>query len=78
MVRDSKIEKIVADNAFRTGERFQLVQPLAVHGGTMPKEVLSVEAGPWNERGRRSFRHQLAVIFSSLPVASRSRLIRCR
>ena len=44
VVRDSKIEKIVADNAFRTGERFQLVQPLAVHGGTMPKEVVSVEA----------------------------------
>jgi len=57
VVRDSKIEKIEANNAFRTGERFQLVQPMAVHGGLMPKEVVSVEAGPWNERGRRSFRY---------------------
>ncbi len=57
VVRDSKIEKIEADNAFRTGERFQLVQPIVVHGGLMPKEVISVEAGPWNDRGRRSFRY---------------------
>ena len=57
VVRDSKIEKIEANNAFRTGERFQLVQPMAVHGGLMPKEVISVEAGPWNDRGRRSFRY---------------------
>ena len=27
VVRDSKIEKIVGDNSFRTGERFTLVQP---------------------------------------------------
>src|SRR5262249_54523596 len=40
-----------------TGERFQLVQPMVVHGGSMPKEVLSVEAGPWDERGRRRFRY---------------------
>ena len=30
---------------------------MVVHGGLMPKEVVSVEAGPWNERGRRSFRY---------------------
>ena len=57
VVRDSKIEKIEANNAFRTGEKFQLVQPMTVHGGVMPEEVISVEAGPWNERGRRSFRY---------------------
>src|SRR5947209_17820189 len=57
VVRDSKVEKIVADNALRTGERFQLVQPLVIHGGSMPKEVLSVQAGPWDERGRRPFRY---------------------
>jgi hypothetical protein len=55
VVRDSKIEKIVGDNSYRTGERFQLVQPLVVHAGVMPKEVISVQAGPWNERGRRAF-----------------------
>jgi len=57
VVRDSKIERIEANNAFRTGERFQLVQPMAVHGGLMPKEVVRVEAEPWNDRGRRSFRY---------------------
>ena len=35
----------------------QLVQPLVVHAGSMPKEVLSVQAGPWNEKGRRPFRY---------------------
>jgi pimeloyl-ACP methyl ester carboxylesterase len=57
VVRDSKIEKIVGDNSFRTGERFQLVQPLVVHAGVMPREVISVQAGPWNDRGRRAFRY---------------------
>ena len=33
VVRDSKIERIEANNAFRTGEKFQLVQPMSVHGG---------------------------------------------
>jgi pimeloyl-ACP methyl ester carboxylesterase len=57
VVRDSKIDKMVADNAFRTGERFQLNQPLVVHAGSMPKEVISVQAGPWNDLGRRTFRY---------------------
>ena len=57
IVRDTKIEKIEADNAFRTGERFQLVQPIVVHAGAMPREVLSVKAGPWDDRGRREFRY---------------------
>jgi pimeloyl-ACP methyl ester carboxylesterase len=57
VVRDSKIEKTVPGNDYRTGERFQLIQPIVVHAGAMPKEVLSVEAGPWDERGRRTFRY---------------------
>jgi pimeloyl-ACP methyl ester carboxylesterase len=57
IIRDSKIEKIEANNAFRTGEKFQLIQPMTVHGGVMPSAVIGVEAGPWNERGRRSFRY---------------------
>ena len=39
VVRDSKIERIEANNAFRTGEKFQLVQPMSVHGGLQPEEV---------------------------------------
>src|SRR5271156_4549875 len=57
VVRDSKIERIEANNAFRTGEKFQLVQPMSVHGGIQPEEVIAVKAGPWNERGRRSFEY---------------------
>ena len=57
VVRDSKIEKIEADNAFRTGEVFQLVQPMVVHGGACQGSLISVEAGPWDEQGRRSFRY---------------------
>ncbi|HKM56113.1 MAG TPA: alpha/beta hydrolase [Isosphaeraceae bacterium] len=57
VIRDSKIERIVGDSALRTGEKFQIVQPLVVHAGAMPKEVISVQAGPWNDKGRRSFRY---------------------
>lgn len=57
IVRDSKIEKMLPGNEYRAGERFQLIQPIVVHAGAMPKEVLSVEAGPWDERGRRTFRY---------------------
>ena len=57
MVRDSKIERIEANNAFRTGEKFQLVQPMSVHGGIMPDEVVSVQATPWDGSGRRSFNY---------------------
>src|SRR5208337_3690579 len=57
VIRDSKIERVVGDNTYRTGEKFALVQPLVVHAGSMPREVLSVQAGPWNEKGRRPFRY---------------------
>ncbi len=57
VVRDSKVEKTIPGNDYRTGEKFQLIQPITVHGGSMPKEVMSVEAGPWDDRGRRDFRY---------------------
>ena len=57
VVRDSRIERVEANNAFRGGETFQTRQPLVVHGGLMPTDVVSVEAGPWDERGRRQFRY---------------------
>jgi dienelactone hydrolase len=57
VVRDSKKDKIIPGNDYRTGERFQLIQPITVHAGSMPKEVLSVEARPWDDRGRRDFRY---------------------
>lgn len=57
VIYNSKVDRIVGDNTYRVGEKFTLSQPLTVHAGVMPKEVISVEAGPWNELGRRSFRY---------------------
>jgi pimeloyl-ACP methyl ester carboxylesterase len=57
VVRDSKIAKIEPDASYRNLEWFKLEQPLVVHGGVMPKEVIAVEAEPWNDRGRRKFRY---------------------
>jgi hypothetical protein len=57
-LRDSKVEKIVSDASFQNLEKFDIEQPLVVHGGAMPKEVLSVKAGPWNDRGRRTFAYE--------------------
>jgi pimeloyl-ACP methyl ester carboxylesterase len=57
VVRDSKIAKIESDAGNRNLEKFQLIQPLIVHAGSMPKEVVSVQATPWNDRGRRTFQY---------------------
>src|SRR4051812_19790436 len=56
VIRDSKIAKIEADTSFRSLEWFKIEQPLVVHGGSMPKEVVAVKADPWNDKGRRMFR----------------------
>lgn len=58
VIRDSKIRRIDSDASFRNLEVFKLEQPLVVHGGTMPREVLGVNASPWNDRGRRSFAYE--------------------
>lgn len=57
VVRESKILKRQPDAAFRSLETFKLEQPLVVHGGAMPKEVVRVQAGPWNDKGRRMFEY---------------------
>src|SRR3954451_14580160 len=57
VIRDSKIAKIEPDASFRNLEWFKIEQPLVVHGGTMPREVLSVKAEPWNNKGRRLFQY---------------------
>ncbi len=55
VVRDSKVDHVIPDGSLRTGEKFSLVQPMTVHGGVMPKDVVGVVAEPWNEKGRRQF-----------------------
>lgn len=57
VVRDSKVERTIADNTLRTGEKFSLVQPMTVHAGIMPKEVVAISAEPWDEKGRRRFQY---------------------
>ena len=58
VVRDSKVKKIESDASFRSLESFDIDQPLVVHGGSMPKEIVSVKAEPWNDRGRRTFAYE--------------------
>lgn len=57
VIRETKIARIESDASYRNLERFQLVQPLVVHGGTMPPFALNVQASPWDDKGRRSFRY---------------------
>src|SRR4051812_14268374 len=57
VIRDSKIARIEPDASFRNLEWFKIEQPLVVHGGAMPKEVLSVKTEPWNDKGRRLFQY---------------------
>jgi len=58
VLRDSKVARIDSDASFRNLEVFKLEQPLVVHGGSMPRDVTSVNAAPWNDRGRRSFEYE--------------------
>lgn len=58
VVRDSKVARIESDPGFRSLEVFKIEQPLVVHAGAMPKEVVRVTAGPWSDRGRRAFAYE--------------------
>ncbi|MFO0908221.1 MAG: hypothetical protein U0794_07655 [Isosphaeraceae bacterium] len=64
VLRDSKIAKIESDASLRNLEVFRVEQPLIVHGGAMPREVVSVRTSPWNDRGRRTFEYGLAAVDS--------------
>jgi len=57
VVRDSKVQRVIPGGTLGTGEKFSLVQPMTVHAGAMPKDVLGVIAEPWNEKGRRQFQY---------------------
>ena len=54
VLRGTRIESIESTPPLK-GERFQVVQPLTVHGGEMPTYALNIEAGPWDAKGRRRF-----------------------
>lgn len=57
VIRDSKIERIIPKDSFGGFEPFQIVQPMEIHGGSMPSIALQVVATPWDAKGRRSFRY---------------------
>lgn len=61
-LRTTKIARTESDASLRNPEMFQIKQPLVVHAGAMPKEVIRVEAGLWNDRGRRTFAYEGARI----------------
>jgi acetyl esterase/lipase len=54
---NSKIARVDSDKGFSNLERFELIQPLDVHGGVMPVAAVGVRATPWDAKGRRNFRY---------------------
>ncbi len=58
VVRDSKVARVEPDAGFKGLEVFKIEQPLVVHAGAMPKEIVSVTTAPWNDRGRRAFAYE--------------------
>jgi enterochelin esterase-like enzyme len=71
VLRDSKVARIESDTSYRNLEVFKIEQPLVVHAGSMPREVVSVKASPWNDRGRRDFAYEGARLgkFSKMEQA---------
>jgi hypothetical protein len=58
--RDAKIERVTPSDPYRNLERFQIVQPLVVHGGVMPPFAINVQSTAWSDKGRRTFRYEQA------------------
>src|SRR5579864_7963477 len=74
LLRDSKISGIESDASLRNLETFELVQPLEVHGGKMPTYAIAVQAGLWDEFGRRSFSYIAST--TSKPVTMKQAINR--
>jgi len=60
IIRYSKIEHTDPDppSERQDLESFKVLQPLEVHGGKMPSNVLQVRAEPWDEVGQRMFEYK--------------------
>ena len=54
VLRDTKIVESRSEPAPKA-ERFELVQPITVHGGEMPQFAHTIEATTWDALGRRNF-----------------------
>ncbi len=55
ILRDNRIATTQSDNYINEFERIKVDQPLEVHAGQMPVFAIGVNAGPWDEQGRRMF-----------------------
>jgi len=55
---NSKVARIEPDDGFQRLERFQLIQPLEVHGGVMPPAAVEIVTTPWDAKGRRGFQYK--------------------
>jgi hypothetical protein len=62
VLRNTRVARIESDASLRNTEVFQIKQPLVVHAGEMPKEVVRVDASAparwlsWNRRSTNSGR----------------------
>jgi hypothetical protein len=54
LVRDTKVASRQAAAA-ETVETFKVDQPLITHAGAMPTYAIGIDAGPWDDTGRRAF-----------------------
>ena len=55
---NSKVARIESDPGSQPLERFQLIQPLEVHGGIMPVAAVEISSTPWDAKGRRGFQYK--------------------
>jgi hypothetical protein len=57
ILRDSKIQRIQPEppQSRQAVERFTLIQPIQVHGGSMPSHALGIRSTPWDAAGQRMF-----------------------
>jgi hypothetical protein len=68
VLRDSKIEKVIANESYQGLERFAIVQPLKQHTGAMPAVAIGISATPWNDKGRRQFSYYGPLVKTPLTM----------
>ncbi len=57
LVRDTKVRKIDDQDAPEKLEQFLPQQPLSIHAGEMPATAIILQATPWDDTGRRTFKY---------------------
>jgi pimeloyl-ACP methyl ester carboxylesterase len=57
LVRETKVQKIDTQDSPEKLEQFLPQQPLKIQGGEMPATAIILQATPWDETGRRTFKY---------------------